>query len=114
MPHIPGRPRPRAWVYKDAFDHERHTPYHKMRAQANFRGEPWELTFADFCDFWTRDRWPCRGRASTDLCLIRVDVEYPWSRSNCCIVERSCQLNIKTRRRLGRSFDDLLTEAIYV
>lgn len=114
MPHTPGKLRPRAWKYKDPFDHERYIPYHKMRAQAHHRGEEFNLTFEDFCLLWNQDRWPQRGRANDSLCLIRIDDEHPWARSNCCIVPRINQLRIKARRQTGRSFEDLLREAIYV
>jgi hypothetical protein len=85
-PFIAGR------KYKDLFDHERHWAYLRMRAQANFRNEEFELTQDEFFEFWTAELWPQRGRKPEDLCMVRDDVEKPWSKSNCLIVSRYQQL----------------------
>lgn len=114
MPHIPGKPRPKSWTYSDPFDHSRHKPFLRSRSQAVYRQETWELSFQDWCDFWnTEELWRQRGRSRSSLCLVRIDNEQPWSRSNCCLLPRINQLIITGRRRTGQTYDDQFQEAIY-
>jgi len=103
MPHIPGKKRPNAWVYRDSFDHARHFAWHRSRAQANFRGEAWELSPEEFFELWsTPELWSQRGRRPEHLVLTRYDWEKPWSRSNCCIITRYNQLLITKCRKMNQ------------
>lgn len=104
-PYPKGILRPNAWVYKDPFDHARHKPFLRARAQANFRAEEWLLTFEDWCSFWsTEDLWACRGRGRHDLCLSRIDFDGAWAVNNCEIVERIHQLNKQKSRNIGKKY----------
>jgi hypothetical protein len=87
-----GVERPQTWKYKEPSIHYKHEPYLRARAQWNFRQEENDLTFEEWCEFWTEDLWPRRGRATYDLTLTRIDHEKPWTKSNCEIVERKEQL----------------------
>ena len=91
--------RPQDWMYPDPFDHERHIPFLRARAQAWFRDEDWELTFEDYCYFWTFEAWSCRGRGSSDLAMIRLDTEREWSVENCRIVTRREQLERQREKK---------------
>ena len=86
-------------INSDPFDHERFKPWHKSRAQANFRNEGWELTFEEYCEFWTKDNWLKKGRGSLDLVLLRKDRNMPWSKDNCYIGTRTEQLQRTGRER---------------
>jgi hypothetical protein len=88
-----GVKRPHVWMYKDPNIHAKHEPYLRARAQWNFRGEENDLTFEEWCEFWTDDLWPKRGRASHELTLTRKDHTKPWTQSNCEIVDRKEQLS---------------------
>ena len=114
MLRTPGKPRPGAWKYPNPFDHARHSPYLRAKAQCDFRKEEFLLSFEDWCAFWsTPELWKRRGRARTNLSLIRIDPEKPWHRDNCCIVERQTQLNIKNKRLAGYAWEHLLEGAKY-
>lgn len=90
-----GRPRgpnPKYRKYKDDIGHAKHWAFLRQRAQANFRGEGWEFTIEEYFAFWTDDQWLSRGRGQQDLCMIRKDIEKPWSVENCVIIVRYQQL----------------------
>ena len=115
MAKIQRKPRIAARKYKDFFDHALYIPFLRMKAQCNFRGEPIELTFEDWCSFWsTPDLWARRGRASTCLSLFRIDIEQPWTRDNCCLIDRATQLSISNKRSHGFPWEHLLDRAIYL
>ena len=95
-----GKPKPAAWLHKDPAVHVKFDPWHKMRSQANYRQEGWDLPFEDFCAIWTDDLWLQRGRASTDLAMTRVDPEEAWSKDNVVIVTRRQQLQMAHTYRL--------------
>jgi hypothetical protein len=98
-----GRPpglRPELW--KTGPDLERHLMFvfwMKMKAQAKFRGEAWALPFEDYELAWA-GRWSQRGRAGTDLCMIRVDTDLPWSLDNTDVISRAelCARNAEIAR----------------
>ena len=87
-----GVARPHTWKYKDPLVHAKHEPYLRAKAQWNFRGEENDLTFSEWCEFWTDDLWPQRGRGIEKLTLTRKDPEGSWTKSNCEIVDRREQL----------------------
>lgn len=102
MPHIPGKARPKAWIYKDPFDHQRHLPFLKARAQAKYRDEPWELTPEDWFSLWsTPELWAQRGRHADSLCLVRIDQEGSWSMNNVEIIVRLEQLRRQRAAQAG-------------
>lgn len=57
--------------------------FHRSRAQARFRQEPWseEFTFEQWWEIW-RDHWHRRGRAPDDLVLVRRHCDQPWHQEN--------------------------------
>jgi hypothetical protein len=99
-PFIKGR------MYKDDIGHSKHWAFLRQRAQANYRGEGGEFTIEEYFAFWPDDQWLCRGRAQQDLCMIRKDVERPWSKDNCVIIVRYQQLvrNKKPRKQPTNGF----------
>lgn len=93
-----GVERPQVWTYSDRFDHERHEPYLRARAQWNFRGEENDLTFEQWCELWTPELWPQRGRKTMrshgveNYALTRIDPEKPWTMTNVEVVTRTEQI----------------------
>jgi len=88
-------PRPRAWHHKDPFDHARHLPYLRWKAQCRFRKEPVELTIEDWFALWADPEvWRQRGRRGDAYAITRIDPELAWSYGNCVIVTRreQCQM----------------------
>ncbi len=101
-------------LYKDAFTSKRRLAWIRSRSQADYRREPWTLTFEDFCHIWRDESlWQQRGRASDDLVLFRYDAEQPWSLNNCCIVTRYNFLQINAARRVGRDDSLYFKDAIW-
>ena len=98
--------------HKDPLDHKRNRWFVRSRAQAEFRGEQWNLTYEEFCEFWpTEEIINRRGRDGDSLCLTRLDPELPWDRTNTCQVTRKIQLTIKNRRQYGLEVEHLFKEA---
>jgi hypothetical protein len=75
--------RPHVWIVgPDEYKHKMYHPWQMAKAQANYRGEDWDLPFEDFFDLWD-GLWDQRGRNGEDYCLSRVDPTEPWARTNC-------------------------------
>jgi hypothetical protein len=102
-------------VRKDKFHVNRLRAYTRAKCQAAFRYEDWELTYADWCDFWPNEQiWAMRGRMGDSLCLTRRDLDKPWSRSNCCLLPRTNIIAITNRRNTSLPTEQFWTEAIYL
>lgn len=101
-------PRPNSWKVQGEIPHQQHIAWHRMRAQAAYRGEDWDLTFEQFQEIWST-HWHQRGRGSDDYCLTRTDYTQPWSPDNIEVLPRRLQL----RRRsefIKRNKDDGLNK----
>lgn len=82
-------PRPHVWVCgPDEYKHSMYMPFLRSKAQANYRGEPWELSFDQFYELW-KDEWPNRGRKPDDICMTRNDPDSAWDTSNTILITRS-------------------------
>ena len=88
----PKAPRPSLWKFRDPFDHERRHPFLMQKAQAVFRGELWNITFEEWCSFWTKENWDNRGRDSANFCMSRLDAKGAWEVSNVQIITRKQHL----------------------
>ena len=61
------------------FLQKRNRAYVRHKAQCAFRGEGFELTMADWEQFWPDEkRFARRGRAIEDLMMTRWDAEKSW------------------------------------
>lgn len=90
-----GRPRGpfiKGRKFKDEVEHAKHWAFLRQKAQANFRQEGWDMTMEEFFEMWRDDLWANRGRGADKYCMVRVDVEKPWSLDNCIIILRYQQL----------------------
>lgn len=101
--------------YKDQFTWERRLAWVRSKSQAEFRGEIWNLSFAEFCHgFWnTEERWQQRGRKTNDLVLTRYNHEAAWDKNNCCLITRVKHIRAKNRRQAGYDDRDSFKDAIY-
>lgn len=96
--------KPQRWVTgPDPELHKMYIPFLKQKAQAQFRGELWELTFDQWVAIWA-GRFDQRGRAVDDLCMMQDDPEGGWTETNAIVVTRREQLfrqgkNIVARRQ---------------
>ena len=100
-------------IYPDKFDRTRNRCWHRMRAQALFRSEPWDIDFPTFCEFWPNEAtWARRGRGSDDLCMTRIDPRASWSAANCVLITRSDHLKLKSARFHGQDTRPFLKKAL--
>jgi hypothetical protein len=84
----PGKKRPGVWKCgPDEYKHSMYQPWLLSKAQANFRGEKWELEFEEYYELW-RENWHARGRGADDYCMTRIDYDDPWNTTNAIIVLR--------------------------
>jgi hypothetical protein len=59
----------------------------RMKAQAKYRNEGWNLTWEQYQEIWD-GKWHLRGRQPGDLCLTRIDWDGIWDINNVSIVDR--------------------------
>jgi hypothetical protein len=93
IPKPKGRkgPRPHVWIVgPDEYKHQMYTPWQKMKAQANFRGEEFDLDFEPFYNMWN-GYWHQRGRKGDDLVMTRIDWEKAWHKDNIVLITRTEQ-----------------------
>ena len=85
----PTGPRPHIWKSgPDESTHARYVAWGRARAQANFRGETWEIDWPDWELFW-QDRWHLRGRRRDGYMMTRIDPLEPWNLDNVQLMQRS-------------------------
>lgn len=81
-------PRPHVWKVQGLVPHQQYNAWLKMRAQANYRGEIFALSFEEFQTAWL-GYWDQRGRGIDNFCLTRMDPEGAWIWGNVeCIARR--------------------------
>jgi hypothetical protein len=101
-------------LYPDPFDRVRNRHWNRQKAQANFRGEIWDLSFDDFRKIWTETTWPQRGRSPDNLCMTRYpDLEGPWTIENVVLINRTNHVTAKNKRKYGIEWEHLFAEVIY-
>jgi hypothetical protein len=93
---------PDLWICgPDPIDHKLYTDCQRARAQAWFRNEEWLITEAEFIALWRKDdQYLNRGRASTNVCLTRIDPEGAWSLDNVEIISRLTHYRACHQRRV--------------
>lgn len=83
------REDPNKWIVgPDEIEHDKYYALLKHKAQAKFRGEEHTITWEQWRDLWPNDKWFCRGRAKTDLCLSQVDRDLGWHYDNVQVIQR--------------------------
>lgn len=87
---------PNSWCTgPDVERREKYYAYLKHKAQANFRGELYLLTWEDWEYIWTQARWRRRGRRISDLCLTQLEWGSGWSMDNVTICTRREHFKLK-------------------
>ena len=85
--------RPEEWLTGPCPEtHDKYYAWLKHRAQAKYRQEDYYLTWEDWCELWTPELWPLRGKQADSVCLQRKDIWGAWTLENCEIVSRLEQL----------------------
>lgn len=80
-------PRPHCWKVQGEIPHKQHLAWLQMRAQANYRGEIFALTFEEFQRLWLGN-WDNKGRSNSSYCLTREDPDGAWIIGNVSCVPR--------------------------
>jgi hypothetical protein len=67
--------------------------YSRMKAQAKYRQQEWNLTPKDYMQIWDESgvKEHC-GREPHQYCMVRKDPIESWSKKNCIIVTRRMHL----------------------
>lgn len=81
----------RSRKHSDPKRHSQYRAWQRMKAQAKFRKEPFELSFEDYYTIWD-DKWDQRGRGSDNYCITRITVKKSWNKDNVVIMKRLDQL----------------------
>lgn len=79
--------RPHLWKVQGEIPHQQYISWQRARAQANFRGEIWLLTFEQYQQIW-QPYWSMKGRGKNDMCLTREDPTGAWEPSNVTVMHR--------------------------
>ena len=98
-------PRPRAWKIQGEVPHQQHIAWHRMRAQAIYRKEPWDLSFEQFQQVWG-EFWYRRGRGAEDYCLTRLDIDLAWSPDNIQCIQRIDHLRRHRDRQVWGFYEE--------
>jgi len=61
--------------------------FHRQRAQAKYRSEPWALTFDEWWQLW-QPHWSERGMRADQYCMVRRDLTLPWRLDNVVVCAR--------------------------
>jgi len=98
-----GKLSPHVWKSgPDPVDHTLYVQCQRARAQANFRNEDWQITEQEFINIWRiDDRYKLRGRGLNSLCMIRVDIDLPWTIDNVEIISRVEHLKTCNKEKLA-------------
>ena len=91
-------PRPHTWKVQGDIPHQQHIAWHRMRAQAIYRGEDWQLSFEDFQQLWD-PYWLQRGRGADQYCMTRLDPSACWHPKNVEVIRRIDHLRQHTTRQ---------------
>jgi len=92
--------RPHVWKVKGEIPHQQYCAWLQARAQANYRGEHFLITFEEFQNLWG-DLWHRKGRQSNDYCLTRIDPVGAWIVDNVEVMPRLDHL--RRQRQFKRS-----------
>lgn len=94
-------PRPHCWKVQGAIPHAQYLAFLQMRAQANYRGEEFNLSFEDYQTLW-QGKWERKGRGTEDFCLTRDDPEGAWVIDNVICLPRVEQLYKQAKYRMEK------------
>lgn len=99
-----GVQRPQCWISgPDEYKHQMYLPFLRVRAQAKYRDEPFDLTFEEFFQVWN-GLWDQRSRDLSGLCMTRIDWEGPWNKDNIEIISREEHLIKQGYNRRGTKY----------
>lgn len=90
-------------------EREMRLAYHRMRAQAKFRNEKFNLIYKEFEYIWT-GFWHKRGKNSDNLCMRRINVSIAWQLSNIDLISRKESQRLTMEYIITRNKEKRLTD----
>ena len=85
-----GKSNPNKWKWGPAKDlRDKNTAFLKMRCQATYRNEVFNLTFQDFDKIWDDNSWAKKGPKGWNLIMSRIDPFKSWNKNNVHILSRT-------------------------
>jgi hypothetical protein len=85
--------------FRDPVQHDKYYAYLKHRAQAAYRQELYQLTWAQWQRLWPNTQWNQRGRGPRSLRLVQLNPLKGWSFKNCAVVEHATHMSEITLAR---------------
>jgi hypothetical protein len=79
--------------FKDPVQHDKFYAFLKHKAQARFRGELYQLTWAQWQRLWPVELWSRRGRGPQSLRLTQRNPQLGWNVKNCAIVPHGAHMS---------------------
>lgn len=77
-------------IYDKREPYSRRRAYACAKAQAKYRGEPWNFTMESWLKIWDdAGAWDSKGSNLGKLCMSRRDLTLPWEPANVDLVTRS-------------------------
>jgi len=105
--HSKGIQRPHIWCTgPDPVRHDQFVCWMKSKAQCNFRGEEFSLTFEQYEEVWA-GQWSKRGRTPNDVCMTRIDWDGAWESGNVEIITRAEHFTRAGLYRRQRMIDNI-------
>ena len=66
---------------------EQRLSWSRMKAQAKFRKEPWDLSWEDYNQIWDK-KWHLRGTEKGSYVLTKIDQSGVWHKDNVEVIPR--------------------------
>lgn len=85
-----GRVRGRVYSHLVSFpgiQAEQRLSWSRMKAQAKFREEPWDLSWEDYNQIWDK-KWHLRGTEKGSYVLTKIDQSGVWCKDNVEVIPR--------------------------
>ena len=76
---------------------EQRMSWSRMKAQAKFRDEPWDLSWEDYNVIWDK-KWHLRGTEKGSYVLTKIDQSAAWHKDNVEVIPR-----LEQWRRQGKN-----------
>jgi hypothetical protein len=81
---------------------EQRMSWSRMKAQAKFRDEPWDLSWEDYNQIWDK-KWHLRGTEKGSYVLTKIDQSGVWHKDNVEVIPRLEQWRRQNKNRTGNN-----------
>lgn len=88
---------------------EQRLSWSRMKAQAKFRKEIWDLSWEDYKAIW-EGKWHLRGTTKESMVLTKINMHLPWTTDNVEICPRLEQWRRQNKTNLGKTYKPRLVK----